>query len=530
MPAAPVHPAVPEEKPVPSAVVQQNFVQSQEQTSSYSPRRGFNPKLIGIVVFLVLFLMAGGAAAYYYVRVAPSSQSVLDAMFKHGFAWVTSEDNTTSISIDVHVVPTSTPAAAGVNAIAGAVLGGTPSEVVAQANASGTIVFVSGSRRDVDENFGASFSTKGTGQSVTFNLAGEVIVVDNVGYINISAMPSLGFFDPTPFEGKWIKLEADSSTESIAQGFAGGRSLAGATTTISAANIQKIMSAIEGMITITKTLPDDTIGGVPSDHYQYDISKTGVESAALTFATIAQESIDPASSTLDASTTDAITSGTENFLSVFTTMGGELWIGKSDDFPHQGSLTLAFATSTPYGSVNGTLNATTTVTNINGSQTIVAPAGAVDFQTLMQAALSSPAGVGGSLGATQSEGRDARRISDLHEIQNGLELYYNKCGRYPGGAAASSDCSAANVRVSTFAGASSAMIGSDIGITSIPNDPSAGAKYYYGTDSTGLRYIIAARLEDVNNLVFSTYKPLSLSGISASGLTSCNAPMYCLSL
>src|ERR1035441_6676978 len=36
------------------------------------------------------------------------------------------------------------------------------------------------------------------------------------------------------------------------------------------------------------------------------------------------------------------------------------------------------------------------------------------------------------LGPTQQAGRDARRISDLNEAQNGLELYYNKCGYYPG--------------------------------------------------------------------------------------------------
>src|SRR5579863_3533942 len=36
------------------------------------------------------------------------------------------------------------------------------------------------------------------------------------------------------------------------------------------------------------------------------------------------------------------------------------------------------------------------------------------------------------LGPTQQAGRDARRLSDLHEVQNGLELYYNSCGYYPG--------------------------------------------------------------------------------------------------
>ena len=32
------------------------------------------------------------------------------------------------------------------------------------------------------------------------------------------------------------------------------------------------------------------------------------------------------------------------------------------------------------------------------------------------------------LGPTQSGGRDARRVSDLSEVQNGFELYYNKSG------------------------------------------------------------------------------------------------------
>ena len=39
------------------------------------------------------------------------------------------------------------------------------------------------------------------------------------------------------------------------------------------------------------------------------------------------------------------------------------------------------------------------------------------------------------LGPTQQAGRDARRISDLSEIQNGLELYYNAKGQYPAPAA-----------------------------------------------------------------------------------------------
>src|SRR3989344_4283087 len=35
--------------------------------------------------------------------------------------------------------------------------------------------------------------------------------------------------------------------------------------------------------------------------------------------------------------------------------------------------------------------------------------------------------------STRRLGRDARRIADLRQMQNALEIYYNGCGEYPGG-------------------------------------------------------------------------------------------------
>jgi prepilin-type N-terminal cleavage/methylation domain-containing protein len=36
-----------------------------------------------------------------------------------------------------------------------------------------------------------------------------------------------------------------------------------------------------------------------------------------------------------------------------------------------------------------------------------------------------------SLNSARAKSRDARRISDMHQIQTALELYYNDCGVYP---------------------------------------------------------------------------------------------------
>lgn len=153
------------------------------------------------------------------------------------------------------------------------------------------------------------------------------------------------------------------------------------------------------------------------------------------------------------------------------------------------------------------------------------------------------------LGPTQQAGRDARRLSDIREVQNGLELYYNKCGYYPGVPEASSPCSgyqAANYwgvgspapsGVTAPSGMTAALVGSNIGISTVPDDPQAGKTYYYGANGAGSGYIVAATLENGANTVFNSYTPPSLTGYTVGGATtagsnisSCSSPNYCLTL
>jgi prepilin-type N-terminal cleavage/methylation domain-containing protein len=91
------------------------------------------------------------------------------------------------------------------------------------------------------------------------------------------------------------------------------------------------------------------------------------------------------------------------------------------------------------------------------------------------------------LGPIQKQGRDARRISDLRQIQNGLELYYNAKGNYPdtGGSWVNF-----NTQIQTLRNAVPA-------ISNIPDDPSQGENYKYS--SNGSSYCLGAKLEDLNN-------------------------------
>jgi prepilin-type N-terminal cleavage/methylation domain-containing protein len=151
------------------------------------------------------------------------------------------------------------------------------------------------------------------------------------------------------------------------------------------------------------------------------------------------------------------------------------------------------------------------------------------------------------LGPTQQAGRDARRLSDLREVQNGLELYYNSCGFYPG-AIVANPCPA-------FAGAPTAIAGNgattvyngmanvlvksvQLGISTVPNDPTSGKSYLYsvenGSGVAGTKYILQATLENTNNSVFNDYTaPTALTTPSGDAITNgtCTTkPNYCISL
>jgi len=130
------------------------------------------------------------------------------------------------------------------------------------------------------------------------------------------------------------------------------------------------------------------------------------------------------------------------------------------------------------------------------------------------------------LGPTQQSGRDARRLSDLHQSQNAIELYYQKCGFYPGGAncaAAVDDDYAAMVTAVTAAA-------TNIGIAQMPLDPTNSGiyAYFYGTNGTGSNYTIGATLENVNNSVFKNYNFPASAPIPATH--SCVSPEYCMTL
>lgn len=100
----------------------------------------------------------------------------------------------------------------------------------------------------------------------------------------------------------------------------------------------------------------------------------------------------------------------------------------------------------------------------------------------------------------RASARDTKRVSDLRNTQNYLELYFNKCGRYPG------DASCGNTNPTNWAGLTTAL-GAVMDSNKVPKDPISTRVYYYGVDTTvgqeGLRYIIGSQLERDNSILQS---------------------------
>lgn len=98
------------------------------------------------------------------------------------------------------------------------------------------------------------------------------------------------------------------------------------------------------------------------------------------------------------------------------------------------------------------------------------------------------------LAGFRARGRDTRRLADLKQIQNGLELYYTKNNSYP----------------DTTAGLS------DVGINKISGDPAPGRIYNYkkcGAD----RYVIQATLDAVpSDKIYEDSAPSCDAGIDCS--------------
>ncbi|MCR4280169.1 MAG: type II secretion system GspH family protein [Candidatus Komeilibacteria bacterium] len=106
-----------------------------------------------------------------------------------------------------------------------------------------------------------------------------------------------------------------------------------------------------------------------------------------------------------------------------------------------------------------------------------------------------------SLSAAHSKSRDAKRLSDIRQLQTALNLYLNEVGRYP--IYITDDNFLLGTRATgTLATGLNQGFGSEpqgeLLMPSVPADPKGNRGYYYKSDIDGLRYEIRFWFENDN--------------------------------
>ncbi|MFA5083924.1 MAG: prepilin-type N-terminal cleavage/methylation domain-containing protein [Candidatus Paceibacterota bacterium] len=119
------------------------------------------------------------------------------------------------------------------------------------------------------------------------------------------------------------------------------------------------------------------------------------------------------------------------------------------------------------------------------------------------------------LGGFRARGRDARRIADIRETQNALELFYTKNNRYPSISG-----------VNSWDSLKSSLTTGGIGVSTIPNDPlhssDSSKTYEYGVSSDQQNYVLKSSLEDSNNPALTDDVDGTVYSLS------CDDPAYCV--
>lgn len=123
------------------------------------------------------------------------------------------------------------------------------------------------------------------------------------------------------------------------------------------------------------------------------------------------------------------------------------------------------------------------------------------------------------LGGVRSRGRDTRRIGDLRQAQNALEIYFDKNQKYPPTNGGSPE--------GRWNEMGTAVINAGIGISAMPRDPLNRSPYQYDYQdgNSSLNYVLKTVLENADHSALRD----DVDTANVYGLD-CTDPAYCIQL
>ena len=117
-----------------------------------------------------------------------------------------------------------------------------------------------------------------------------------------------------------------------------------------------------------------------------------------------------------------------------------------------------------------------------------------------------------SLTSAQLDARDKRRMGDIRQLENALNLYYTRFNTYP------TESSGANANVSTNAVFKALMAAYISGTPTDPTGPSNATYYYYydGAHTCGTKsyaVIFARQMDKASNSNYNTFLNTTCAGV-----------------
>ncbi len=223
----------------------------------------------------------------------------------------------------------------------------------------------------------------------TIKAAIDMKIVDKTLYLRLTEGPNLGFISLAPFENKWVYFNESDLTKGQDETFSSlSPSLFGYTDDSERQEINTMVDNAH-LITITKKHSPETVDGILSFHFDFDIDKAGIISYLKQVAEYANRK----SGDKEEVFTPDVEAELEKALGSISNFKGEGWIGISDRLPRK--FDISFDLMDPEKPEDGSAKVKTLVTykNWNKPVSVEAPKDAMTLDKLMSSVMGGGVGM-----------------------------------------------------------------------------------------------------------------------------------------
>lgn len=502
-----------------------NAFSEERVTSPLSPSNRKNAVLVlAIAVFLLVF--GSAAAGYFFLANRAPKPEVVFAGMLHAMKDVHSYAFTMKSSIDISAKP-SGEALQMANAYLGK---GSEGALKLALNTTGaTIMGETATSSQTDVTYDMDGNARYGAVSIILDGGANIRTTDGKVYFRITKIPQLlamtGMSSMiAEWKDKWISFDTNATSSLSSMMNMSVKS--SVPTTLTPGDREKVLQIFEKDFPIELSVPKDdsaVLGGVEVYHYRFTVEKNKLASlltelSALYGKQSAEQ--DP----------DVLKKSIDTAVELFASTTGELYVGKKDSYLYRTNIRIPIDLATSSVQVSGAIDIEMNASSFNTVAPITAPNDTTSIEDvyadIMKKAMGSDnmisrtAGVLSngtitqvppaqySLTEAQLKSRDAKRISDIGQIQLALELYFDAHQHYP---SALSPLTKEKFLPMTL------------------TDPLDHKEYMYASLKKGMSYALGASLEYSESSVLPLDADQSIKEFTTSDLKGCRGETgrYC---